>query len=67
MDVGAGGKDKDESYELQGTGAGIRAAERGEGDLVFGVDTPQPTRKGDRTCEPPARGPSSDAGVNVPF
>ena len=35
--------------------------------LVFGVDTPQPTRKGDRTCEPPARGSSPAAGVNVPF
>jgi len=37
---------------------------RGEGDLVFGVDTPQSTRKGDRTCEPPVRGSTSHSSSN---
>ena len=39
----------------------MRTMRRGEGNLVFGVDTPQSTRKGDRTCDPPG------AGVNVQF
>ena len=32
--------------------------------LVIGVDTPQSTRKGDRTCEPPVRGSTSHSSSN---
>ena len=48
----------------EGVRARIRAMRRGEGDLVFGVDTPQSTRKGDRTCEPPVRGSTSHSSSN---
>jgi hypothetical protein len=61
------------SFRLQATFYGCwgggrrtrtRAMKRGEGDLVFGVDTPQSTRKGDRTCGPPERGSTSHSSSN---